>query len=179
VRNRDAGAGGGAPGGRSGLKVAVLADTHTLGMRRPLPAGAWPYIESADHILHAGDVCDPALLDELAAFAPLTVVAGNCDGPEVRAWGAPETAEVDLAGVPVAMIHDSGARKGRRERLRRRWPAARVVVFGHSHLPLADDAGGLLLLNPGSPTWRRRAPWTSMAILWIEDGEVEAEVFPV
>ena len=161
------------------MKVVVLADTHTLGPRRPLPPGAWPYIETADHILHAGDVCDSSLLDELASFAPVTVVAGNCDGPDVRAWGSSEHAHVELAGVIVAMLHDSGPSRRRRERLRTRFPDARVVVYGHSHIPENDDLDGLLLFNPGSPTWPRRAPWPSMGILWIEDGAVEGEIFPV
>lgn len=161
------------------MKVVVLADTHTSGARRPLPSGAWPYVESADHLIHAGDVVDPALLDELAAFAPVTVVAGNSDGHDVRAWGATEDAEVRLGGVGVAVVHDSGPRARRRERMRARFPDARVVVFGHSHLPINEDDGDLLLFNPGSPTWPRRAPFPSMGILWIDDGEVEGEIFPV
>jgi putative phosphoesterase len=161
------------------VKVAVLADTHTRGARRPLPSGAWPFVETADHILHAGDVCEPALLDELASFAPVTVVAGNCDGLDVRHWGASERAEVELGGVRVALVHDSGARAGRRARLKRRFPDARVVVYGHSHLPDNEDSDGLLLLNPGSPTWPRQAPYPSMGLLWVEDGAVEAEIFAV
>jgi putative phosphoesterase len=161
------------------IKVAVLADTHTLGQKYRPPAGMWPYVESADHILHAGDVCEPGLLDELKSFAPVTVVFGNCDGWDVRDWGAPATAEIELGGVTIAMVHDSGRRDGRRRRLRSRWPSARVVVFGHSHVPINEDDGDLLLFNPGSPTWPRRAPWPSMGILWIEDGRVEGEVFPV
>ncbi|HYP24537.1 MAG TPA: metallophosphoesterase family protein [Actinomycetota bacterium] len=81
------------------LKVAVLSDTHTVRATRPVPAGAWPYLESADHILHAGDVCDPTLLVELRSLAPLTVVLGNCDGPDVRDWGATDEVEVELCGV--------------------------------------------------------------------------------
>jgi putative phosphoesterase len=161
------------------VKVAVLADTHTMGAGRPLPSGVWPYIETADHILHAGDVCVPALLDELSAFAPVSVVAGNCDGPDVRHWGAVDESRLELSGVAVAMIHDSGAQARRRERLQARFPEARVVVFGHSHFPCNEDEGGLLLFNPGSPTWRRRAPWHSMGILWVDRGEVEGDVFPV
>jgi uncharacterized protein len=160
-------------------KVVVLADTHTMGSRRRLPPGAWPYIESADHILHAGDVCDAALLAELSDFAPVTVVAGNCDGADVRAWGASEEAQLDLDGLVIALVHDSGLRADRRGRMRARFPGARVVVFGHSHMPVCEDEGGLLLFNPGSPTWKRLAPWPSMGILWIDDGEVEGEVFPV
>lgn len=161
------------------MKVVVLADTHTRGASRALPPGAWPYIESADHILHGGDVCDPALLDELAAFAPVTVVRGNCDALDVKDWGATDEVTLELEGVALAMVHDAGIAKGRRARLRKRFPGARAVIFAHSHLPANDDHEGLLLFNPGSPTWPRRAPWPSMGILWIEDGGLEGEVFPV
>jgi putative phosphoesterase len=150
-----------------------------MGDSRPVPEGAWPYLESADHILHAGDVCDAALLDEMKALAPVTVVLGNCDPWAVKEWGATEVAELDLGGVSVAMIHDSGPRAGRRARMRSRFPEARVVVFGHSHLPWNDDEDGLLLFNPGSATWKRRAPTTSMGLLWISDGAVEGEIVPV
>ncbi len=167
-------------GGDNGsMKVVVIADTHTRGMSRAMPLGAWPYIETADHVLHAGDVVDPALLEELRACAPVTVVMGNCDSFDVRAWGATEEAIVDLGGTKVAMVHDAGLAPGRRERMRKRFPDARVVVFGHSHMPVNEDVDGLLLFNPGSPTWKRRAPFPSMGILWIENGEVEGEIFPV
>ena len=161
------------------MKVAVLADTHTRGFSRAVPMGAWPYLETADHILHAGDVVDPSLLDELKALAPVTVVMGNCDAFDIREWGATDEIELELGGIKIAMLHDSGERRGRRERMRARFPDARVVVFGHSHLPVNDDEGGLLLFNPGSPTWKRKAPFTSMGLLWIEEGKVEGEIFPV
>ena len=161
------------------MKVAVLADTHTRGMSRTLPFSAWPFLESADHILHAGDVVDPALLDELKALAPLTVVMGNCDALDVRDWGVDDEATVELGGVEIAMLHDSGLSRGRRERMRERFPTARVVVFGHSHMPVNEDDEGLLLFNPGSPTWKRTAPFPSMGLLWIENGNVEGEIFPV
>lgn len=161
------------------MKVAVLADTHTRGMSRTVPMGAWPYLESADHILHAGDVVDPSLLHELKALAPVTVVVGNCDGMDVRHWGATDTAQVSLEGITIGMVHDSGQKIGRRERMRKLFPDARVVVFGHSHIPWNEDSDGVLLFNPGSPTWKRRAPFTSMGLLWIEDGKVEGEIFPV
>jgi putative phosphoesterase len=161
------------------LKIVVLADTHTRGLSRFIPFGAWPYIETADHILHAGDVCDPALLDELKSFAPVTVVVGNSDAHDVRDWGATDAAILELEGVAIAILHDSGPTKGRRERMKSRFPDARVVVFGHSHMPVNEDADGVLLFNPGSPTWPRRAPFASMGILWIQDGDVEGEIFPV
>lgn len=161
------------------MKVAVIADTHTTGSSRPVPHGAWPYLESSDHILHAGDVCDVTLLKELESLAPLTVVLGNCDPMPVRDWGAGERAEVDLGGIRIGMIHDAGPRERRRERMRGMFPDARVVVFGHSHIPWNEDEDGLLLFNPGSPTWKREAPFTSMGLLWISDGDVEGEIFPV
>lgn len=161
------------------MKVLVISDTHTHGGSRALPEGAWPYIETADHILHAGDVVEPRLLDELKSFAPVDVVMGNCDGWDVREWGATETKVVTVGGVEIGMIHDSGPTTGRRQRMRKRFPTARVVVFGHSHMPMKEDDGDLLLLNPGSPTWKRRAPYHSMAVLWIEDGQPLAEVFAV
>lgn len=161
------------------MKVAVLADTHTMGTSRPLPPGAWPHIETADHVIHAGDVCDPALLDELAALAPVTVVAGNCDGWDVRDWGASDEAVVTFGGIEIAVVHDSGPSGARRSRMRRRFPTARVVVFGHSHIPMNDDDDDLLLFNPGSPTWKRRAPVTTMGLLWVDGDGVEGDVFPV
>ena len=141
--------------------------------------GAWPYVETADHILHAGDVVDPGLLDELQAFAPVTVVMGICDAHDVRAWGALDETELELDGLSIAMIHDSGPSSGRRTRMKKRFPHARVVVFGHSHIPINEDEDNLLLFNPGSPTWKRTAPFPSMGILWIENGDVEGEIFPI
>jgi putative phosphoesterase len=122
-------------------------------------------------ILHAGDVVTRELLDELASYAPVHAVLGNND--HSLAGVLPETLEVDLDGVRVAMIHDSGARKGRPARLRRRFPNADVVVYGHSHLP--DDSLGVdgqRLFNPGSPTERRRAPTRSFGILGASNGRL-------
>jgi putative phosphoesterase len=161
------------------MKIAVVADTHTQGMTRTIPMGAWPYLETADHILHAGDVTDPGVLEELKAMAPVSAVLGNCDAMDVRDWGATDELQVELGGITIAMLHDSGPTKGRRDRMRKRFPSARVVVFGHSHMPFNEDQDGLLLFNPGSPTWKRRAPFASMGLLWIEKGTVEGEIFPV
>jgi hypothetical protein len=104
---------------------------------------------------------------------------GNCDATDVRDWGAEDETVVQLGGVRIGMLHDSGLTDGRRARIRARFPDVRVVVFGHSHLPVNDDADGLLLFNPGSPTWKRTAPFPSMGLLWIEGGDVEGEIFPV
>jgi putative phosphoesterase len=158
-------------------RVVVTGDTH-LGPRRrgPLPAALLAACAAADRILHTGDVIDPSLLDELAALAPLDGVAGNCDGWDVTAR-LPAEQTLEIGGTLIAMIHDAGRREVRRELLRARFPAARVVCFGHSHLPVCDDRDGLLLLNPGSPTERRRAPWRSYAELTIGPGSaLEARI---
>ena len=116
---------------------------------------------------------DPCLLDELTAYAPVRAVKGNLDPSDAD---LPEALEFDFGGVPVAMIHDSGPKKGRWNRMRRRFPEARVVVFGHSHIPWLEDEDGLLLLNPGSPTDKRRQPDYTFALLRVEEGEVRAEI---
>jgi uncharacterized protein len=155
------------------LLVLVLADTHIPRRARALPQGLLPYLERADLILHAGDLMIPSLLDKLAACAPVRAVRGNLDPPDPR---LPESLELDFGGIQVAMIHDSGPRKGRRERLRLRFPSARVAVFGHSHIPFLEDEDGFMLLNPGSPTDRRRQPRHTCAILRVTEGRVCAEV---
>jgi putative phosphoesterase len=133
-----------------------------------------PALRTAEAILHAGDVCVSPVLDELACYATVHVVMGNNDGPGVRAWGASDTVELDLAGVRVGMIHDSGPSGGRGKRMRRVFPGADVVVFGHSHIPLNADVDGLRLFNPGSPTDRRRQPVGTYGVLELEDGVVRA-----
>ncbi len=157
----------------SNLLAVVLADTHLPRRAKELPGNLLPYLERADLILHAGDLMDPALLDALAVHAPVRAVRGNLDPPDDR---LPETQEFEFGGVRVAMIHDSGPRKGRRRRLRRRFPEARVVVFGHSHIPWLEDEDGLLLLNPGSPTDKRRQPEHTFALLYAGEGEAWAEI---
>lgn len=138
------------------------------------------YLRGADLILHAGDVCVPSVLDELAVFAPVKVVLGNNDEAGVAAWGATETLEFDLDGLPVAMVHDSGPAKGRTARMRRRFPRAELVVFGHSHIPMDETGDGVRIFNPGSPTDRRRQPRGTVGVLRVENGGlVEASIVPV
>ncbi len=159
------------------MRVVVLADTHAPRRWKSCPPRVAEHLRGADLILHAGDVCTAGVLDELAAYAPIRVVKGNNDGPDIA---APETLELDLAGLRVAVIHDSGAAKGRVARMRRRFPTADLVVFGHSHIPLDESEGGLRIFNPGSPTDRRRQPHGTLGVLKIESGLlVEAEIVPV
>lgn len=156
------------------MQVLVLADTHIRADRRhTLPDEVWEAAADADVILHAGDVVDRWLLDELAAHAPVHAVLGNNDG--ALAGELPEVLVLELDGVRVGMVHDSGPRAGRPGRLRRMFPSADLVVYGHSHLP--DDSlgsGGQLLFNPGSCTERRRAPTRTYGRLDLVAGEVRA-----
>jgi uncharacterized protein len=160
--------------------VVVLADTHAPRRWRRCPPAVAQHLRGADLILHAGDVCTADVLDELSAYAPVRAVCGNNDGTDVAAWGAPETLELDLAGLAVAMVHDSGKAAGRCARLRRLFPAAHLVVFGHSHIPLNQAADGIRIFNPGSPTDRRRQPHGTFGLLHIDDGRlIEAQITPV
>jgi uncharacterized protein len=162
------------------MRIAVLADTHAPRRWKKCPPAVAAALRGADTILHAGDVCTAATLDELAAWAPVHAVLGNNDGPDVAAWGAPETLRLELDGLPVAMIHDSGPATGRPARLRRIFPDAALVVFGHSHIPMDEIHDGQRIFNPGSPTDRRRQPSATMGELVIEDGRlVSARIFPV
>jgi len=154
------------------MRVVVLADTHAPRRWRMCPPRVAAQLRGADLILHAGDVCTAAVLDELAQYAPVVAVAGNNDGPDVTAWGAPDTAELDVDGLSVAMVHDSGTATGRLARMRRKFPRAELVVFGHSHIPLDESGYGLRIFNPGSPTDRRRQPAGTLGVLRIEDGKI-------
>jgi putative phosphoesterase len=162
------------------MKVAVLSDTHAPRYWKACPPEVARRLEGVDLILHAGDVCRASVLEELATFAPVRAVLGNNDTADVAAWGAPGTLELDLEGLPVAMVHDAGPAAGRARRLQRRFPGAELVVFGHSHIPLDLAAGGVRIFNPGSPTDRRRQPQGTMGLLRVGGGRLlEAAIVPV
>jgi putative phosphoesterase len=155
------------------MRVVVLADTHVRdGGKGPrLGERAWAEVRTADVILHAGDVVEPGLLAELRALAPTHAVLGNNDDALARVL--PESLVLDLGGVEVGMVHDSGARAGREGRLRRRFPTADVVVFGHSHIPWNEEGlEGQLLFNPGSATQRRAQPHRTLGVLELAGGRV-------
>ena len=154
------------------MLAVVLSDTHVRrGGARRLPDAAYAALDRADVILHAGDVLIPELLDELRGFAPVHAVLGNNDR---ELFGVlPETELIDLDGVRVGMVHDSGPRAGRAGRLRRRFPDADVVVFGHSHSPCNERGiDGQLLFNPGSPIERRMAPTHTIGELELRAGRI-------
>ena len=156
------------------LRVAVLSDTHLRGGIERLPQAAVDEIDRADAVLHAGDVLDGDALDAFTALVgpkPLHVVLGNNDHELIRRL--PDRLEVELAGVRIAMVHDTGARAGREHRMRRWFPTADVVVFGHSHEPWAAEGDpGQLLFNPGSAVQRRRQPHHTMGVLELGGGRV-------
>ena len=161
-------------------RLVVLADTHIRrGSSRRLPELVYDELARADLVLHAGDVVVAEVLDDLARFAPLHAVVGNND-PELVGV-LPETRVDVVDGVAVAMIHDSGPRTGRERRMHRRFPTADLVVFGHSHIPWdAPGVDGQHLLNPGSPTERRRQPRATFALVDLDAGRIaRTEIVPV
>jgi uncharacterized protein len=162
------------------VNIVAISDTHAPRRWKSCPPAVAAHLRGADLILHAGDVCTASVFDELAQYAPVRAVLGNNDGPDVADWGAPETLELDLDGLRVAMIHDSGAAQGRLRRMRRRFPGAELVVFGHSHIPLDESGDGLRIVNPGSPTDRRRQPHGTIGLLTVAEGRLtQVRIVPV
>ncbi|MCW3041790.1 MAG: metallophosphoesterase family protein [Solirubrobacterales bacterium] len=159
------------------MRLAIISDTHMPRGGRRLPDACLAQIRASDLLLHAGDLVDLATLEGLRALGPpVEAVAGNVDGPAVRAV-LPADRVLELDGCRLAMIHDAGPREGRAARMRRRFPDADAVVFGHSHLPLHEQApDGFQLFNPGSPTERRRAPSHTMGVGRIRGGRLELEL---
>lgn len=160
-------------------RVVVLADTHIRrGSRRRLPATAYAELERADLILHAGDLVIGEVLDDLRRFAPVHAVLGNNDLE--LAGVLPESVSFEVGGIRVAMTHDSGPSSGRAGRMWRRFPDARLVVFGHSHIPWNQPGiDGQLLFNPGSATERRAQPQHTLGLLEFDGGRVAARIEPL
>jgi hypothetical protein len=157
------------------VRLVLMADTHVPKRARDLPERLWRAVDGADLVMHAGDWVDVALLDQLEQRAARLVgVYGNNDGPALRAR-LPEVARVELDGVRLAVVHETGAAAGREARCARRFPDVDVLVFGHSHIPWDTTADGLRLLNPGSPTDRRRQPYATFMTATIDGGRL-AEV---
>jgi putative phosphoesterase len=158
--------------------IAIIADTHMPRGARRLPERCAELLRQAEAVLHAGDFYALPALEEIKALNPrLHAVHGNVDEPALRSL-LPETLTVGIGeGRSLALVHDAGPAKGRLARLRRRFPAADAVVFGHSHMPLHEvgegaDAG-FQIFNPGSPTERRRAPRPSMGLLEHDGGGLD------
>ncbi|HEX4357634.1 MAG TPA: metallophosphoesterase [Pseudonocardia sp.] len=141
------------------MRLLLISDTHLPGRGRRIPDALWREVDRADVVVHAGDWVGVALLDELEARSRRLIgVVGNNDGADLRAR-LPEVATAELDGVRLAVVHETGASTGRERRCAARFPDTDVLVFGHSHIPWNTVApSGLRLLNPGSPTDRRRQP---------------------
>jgi len=158
------------------VRLAIIADTHLPRGRRALPAACEARLRAADAILHAGDFVEAPVLRRLEALGPpVHAVSGNQDDPVLR-HVLPEVRTVAAGGVRIAMLHDAGPAAGRLARMRRRFPDADAVVFGHSHIPLHESRDGFQIFNPGSPTERRRSPHHTMGIATIQEDTVSFEL---
>lgn len=164
--------------GRRGLPVRALliSDTHVPTRAQDLPEPVWDEVDRADLVVHAGDWMDAGLLDRLEARvagrgASLLACWGNNDGPDLRAR-LPEVARATVAGVRLAVVHETGGRDGREARMRGAYPDVDLLVFGHSHIPWDTTFEGQRLLNPGSPTDRRRQPHCTYLTARLADGGV-------
>ncbi|MCK8677736.1 MULTISPECIES: metallophosphoesterase [Streptomyces] len=158
------------------MRLLLTSDTHLPRRARELPAPLLAAVEEADAVVHAGDWTDTATLDLLTARSRrLIAVYGNNDGPELRAR-LPEVARAELEGLRVGVVHETGGAQGRERRCEDRFPDLDLLIFGHSHIPWDTTApGGLRLLNPGSPTDRRRQPHCTYMTAELHGGRL-AEV---
>ena len=158
------------------MLVAIIADTHLPRGSRTLPAACVKRLRAADMIIHAGDLTAKAVWQELCSYGEVLAIHGNADEEPVRA-ALPAQLELELGGRPVAVIHDGGRRAGRLDRLRRRFPDADAVIFGHSHIPQHETGtDGFQIFNPGSPTDRRRSPRHTMGIAEIDTWRLSFEL---
>jgi putative phosphoesterase len=158
------------------VEIAIISDTHMPRGQRRLPETCVARLRAADLIVHAGDLVEMSVLDELRTLGDVVAVHGNVDDDEVRA-ALPATAVVTVGGLRIAVIHDAGPARRRLERLRARFPDAQAVIFGHSHIPLHDRApDGFQIFNPGSPTDRRRQPAFTMGIAHTDASSVTFEL---
>ncbi len=153
-------------------RLLVLSDTHVADAAA-LPASLLGLAQTADQIIHCGDHSVLEVVFVLSQFAPVTAVCGNVESAEVSA-ALPHQQTLRIEGVSIGVVHDPGPAGGRRTRLEQMFPDCSVICFGHTHQPECDEGGAALLLNPGSPTQRRRAPFHSCAWLEIADGAVIA-----
>ena len=158
------------------MLIAVISDTHLPRGARRLPDACVERLRGAELILHAGDFSTRSAYKELQALGPpLVGVHGNVDDEDLR-HELPRRCVVAAGAVRIGMVHDSGPRAGRLERLRATFPDADAVIFGHSHLPLHEESGGFQIFNPGSPTERRRAPSRTMGLARVKGRRLSFEL---
>lgn len=161
-------------------RLLLISDTHIPGRARRLPAAVLREADAADLVIHAGDWVAASVLDELEQHAPVLGVFGNNDGAALRAR-LPEIAESTIEGVRLAVIHETGPAQRREMRMDAAFPGIDVLVFGHSHIPWdTTTPRGMRLLNPGSPTDRRRQPVHTMMTALIDDGALrDVQLLPL
>jgi uncharacterized protein len=161
------------------VRLAIISDTHMPRGTRRLPDTCLQRLEAADAILHCGDLARVEVLDELLAIGPpVHAIHGNVDDAAVRAR-LPARLEIAFDGARIGLVHDPGSRRHRLERLRRWFPTASAVCFGHTHQPEHEERDGFQIFNPGSPTERRRAPAHTMGEALITSGRITFELFVV
>ena len=154
-------------------QLLLISDTHVPQRARRLPDEVWRAIDDADVVIHAGDWVDVATLDAIEARAARLIgVFGNNDGAELRAR-LPEVARAEIEGLRFGVVHETGAAGGREHRMDAAYEDLDVLVFGHSHIPWDTvTPRGIRLLNPGSPTDRRRQPVCTMMTAVADAGEL-------
>lgn len=158
------------------MHIAVISDTHMPKVARTLPEECVARLRAADLILHAGDVVAASFLEELRRLGPpVEAVYGNMDEPALRD-SLPKERVVDADGARIGMVHIPGPLAGREGRLAGRFPGCGAVVYGHTHVPQVERHGDAWILNPGSPTERRRAPVHTMIVLHVQGGALDPEL---
>jgi putative phosphoesterase len=158
------------------VQIAIISDTHLPRGGRRLPDACVAALRRASLILHAGDLVELSVFRELERFGEVIAVQGNVDTAELRAL-LPARTTVRIDDCTIGVVHDAGPKAGRVERLRRWFPEANAVVFGHSHIPLhAQDPAGFQIFNPGSPTVRRRAPRHTMGVAEVRASQIQFEL---
>lgn len=159
------------------MKVGVLSDTHIPAIATLLPPAVFEIFKGVDLILHAGDIVELSVLDELSAIAPVEAVAGNMDGSEVH-LKLPSKKVFSLGGYSVGLIHGKYKIDVQREMIMKEFERVDLIVYGHSHTPFWGKVGDVYFLNPGSPTDKRHAPYNSVALLHVGD-ELKAEIIRI
>jgi uncharacterized protein len=159
------------------LKVGVLSDTHIPAIATSLPPAVFEIFKGVDLILHAGDIVELSVLDELSALAPVEAVAGNMDGSGVH-LKLPSKKVLSLGGYSVGLIHGKYKIDVQQEMIMKEFERVDLIVYGHSHKPFWGKVEGVYFLNPGSPTDKRHAPYNSVALLHVGD-ELKAEIIRI
>ncbi len=159
-------------------KIAVISDTHVPRFR--FPEAVWKYLEGVDLILHAGDLSTLSVVEHLETMAPVVAVQGNVEREDVVNT-LPIKRELQVGNCRIGVVHILGEKKSYARNARQEFPDARIVVFGHSHIPYNQEHDGQLLFNPGSATDRRQQPTCSMGLLTIDEetGQVHGEIIPL